>query len=437
MMNSFEEMWEKICGDLKTELDNEVAFDIWIKPLKLVFVDDENVTFTCPKWKIEMINKKYSPVISKLWSENLGFDVNIRLLEEKQKEESDGADSNGAADITSQVYTFENFIVGSSNNMAFSASKRVANTPGLVAFNPLFIYGNSGLGKTHLLNAIIQKMRENNSSSNIIYTTSEDFTNELIICIDSKNTDAFHNKYRNCDALLVDDIQFIAGKERTEEEFFHTFNTLVKDGKQIILTSDKKPNEIPKIEERLRTRFESGLICDIQPPDFETRVAIVKNKAEYFNLEMPSDVSFFIAENIKNNIRQLGSAVKGIYAYCDINGIKTPTIEIAKEALKDILITSLPVAVINENIIDKVSETFGVTKEQIRSEKRDAKINEARQVAMYVIHEITDQSQQAIGEIFGRNHSTVNNSFKNVQKKINSDIKYKNLIGDIIKNING
>lgn len=436
-MNSFEEMWEKICEELKIELDNEVAFDIWIKPLKLVFVDGENVTFTCPKWKIEMINKKYSPVISRLWSKNLGFDINICLLEETQKEESGENEDNVTSDITMQEYTFDNFIVGSSNNMAFSASKRVANTPGLVAFNPLFIYGNSGLGKTHLLNAIIQKMKENNSNANILYTTSEDFTNELIICIDSKNTDAFHNKYRNCDALLIDDIQFIAGKERTEEEFFHTFNTLVKDGKQIVLTSDKKPNEIPKIEERLRTRFESGLICDIQPPDFETRVAIIKNKAEYFNLEMPSDVSFFIAENIKSNIRQLGSAVKGIYAYCDINGIKTPTIDIAKEALKDILITSLPVSVINENIIEKVAETFGVTEEQIKSEKRDSKINEARQAAMYVIYEITGQSQQAIGAIFGRNHSTVNNSFKNVQKKMNSDIKYKNLIGDIIKNVNG
>lgn len=435
-MNSFEEMWEKICSELKAELDNEVAFNIWIEPLKLVCVDSENVTFTCPKWKIEMINKKYSQVISRLWSKNLGFDVNICLLEETQKEDTKD-NSTDFSDFTSQEYTFDNFIVGTSNNMAFSASKRVANTPGLVAFNPLFIYGNSGLGKTHLLNAIIQKMKENNSNTNILYTTSENFTNELIICIDSKNTDAFHNKYRNCDALLIDDIQFIAGKERTEEEFFHTFNTLVKDGKQIVLTSDKKPNEIPKIEERLRTRFESGLICDIQPPDFETRVAIVKNKAEYFNLEMPSDVSFFIAENIKNNIRQLGSAVKGIYAYCDINGIKTPTIDIAKEALKDILITSLPVSVINENIIDKVAETFGVTVEQIKSEKRDSKINEARQAAMYVIYEITGQSQQAIGDIFGRNHSTVNNSFKNVQKKMNSDIKYKNLIGDIIKNVNG
>ncbi|MCH5169944.1 MAG: chromosomal replication initiator protein DnaA [Oscillospiraceae bacterium] len=436
-MNSFEEMWEKICDDLKTELDNEVAFEIWIKPLKLVFVDGENVTFTCPKWKIEMINKKYSPIISKLWSKHLGFDVKICLIEETQREETKENNGNSLTDMTTQDFTFDNFIVGGSNNMAFSASKRVANTPGLVAFNPLFIYGNSGLGKTHLLNAIIQKMKENNSTANILYTTSEDFTNELIICIDSKNTDAFHNKYRNCDALLIDDIQFIAGKERTEEEFFHTFNTLVKDGKQIVLTSDKKPNEIPKIEERLRTRFESGLICDIQPPDFETRVAIVKNKAEYFNLEMPSDVSFFIAENIKSNIRQLGSAVKGIYAYCDINGIKTPTVEIAKEALKDILITSLPVSVINENIIEKVAETFGVTEEQIKSEKRDSNINEARQVAMYVIHEITGQSQQAIGAIFGRNHSTVNNSFKNVQKKISADIKYKNLIGDIIKNVNG
>lgn len=436
-MNSFEEMWEKICDELKTELESEVAFEIWIKPLKFISIDGESVTFTCPKWKIDMISKKYSPIIKEIWSKNLGFDINVCLMEEVEKKDESKNDDSKYSDITSPVFSFDNFIVGSSNNMAFSASKRVAENPGLVAFNPLFIYGNSGLGKTHLLNAIIEKMKEKNNNANILYTTSEDFTNELIICINTKNTDVFHNKYRNCDALLIDDIQFIAGKESTEEEFFHTFNTLVKDGKQIVLTSDKKPNEIPKIEERLRTRFESGLICDIQPPDFETRVAIIKNKADFLHLEMPKEVSFFIAENIKSNIRQLGSAVKGIYAYCDINGIKTPTVDIAKEALKDILITSLPVSVINENIIEKVAETFGVTEEHIKSEKRDAKINEARQVAMFVIHEITGQSQQAIGDIFCRNHSTVNNSFKNVQKKIDSDIKYKNLINDIIKNVNG
>lgn len=436
-MNSFEEMWEKICDELKTELESEVAFEIWIKPLKFISIDGESVTFTCPKWKIDMISKKYSPIIKEIWSKNLGFDINVCLMEEVEKKDESKNDDSKYSDITSPVFSFDNFIVGSSNNMAFSASKRVAENPGLVAFNPLFIYGNSGLGKTHLLNAIIEKMKEKNNNANILYTTSEDFTNELIICINTKNTDVFHNKYRNCDALLIDDIQFIAGKESTEEEFFHTFNTLVKDGKQIVLTSDKKPNEIPKIEERLRTRFESGLICDIQPPDFETRVAIIKNKADFLHLEMPKEVSFFIAENIKSNIRQLGSAVKGIYAYCDINGIKTPTVDIAKEALKDILITSLPVSLINENIIEKVAETFGVTEEHIKSEKRDAKINEARQVAMFVIHEITGQSQQAIGDIFGRNHSTVNNSFKNVQKKIDSDIKYKNLINDIIKNVNG
>ncbi len=432
-------MWEKICEELKTELESDVAFEIWIKPLKFISIDGENVTFTCPKWKIDMIQKKYSPIIKQIWSKNLGFDINVCLMEEVENKEEKKEEKSDSKydDITPPVFTFENFIVGSSNNMAFSASKRVAENPGLVAFNPLFIYGNSGLGKTHLLNAIISKMKEKNKDAKILYTTSENFTNELIICIDSKNTDVFHNKYRNCDALLIDDIQFIAGKERTEEEIFHTFNTLVKDGKQIVLTSDKKPNEIPKIEERLRTRFESGLICDIQPPDFETRVAIIKNKADYLHLEMPSDVSFFIAENIKSNIRQLGSAVKGINAYCEFNGHKTPTVEMAKEALKDILITSLPVSVINENIIEKVAETFGVTVEQIKSEKRDANINEARQVAMYVIHEITGQSQQAIGAIFGRNHSTVNNSFKNVQKRINSDIKFKNVINDIIKNVNG
>jgi chromosomal replication initiator protein len=227
----------------------------------------------------------------------------------------------------------------------------------------------------------------------------------------------------------------IAGKTQTEEEIFHTFDTLIKEGKQIVLTSDKPPREIPKIEERLKTRFESGLLCDIQPPDFETRVAIIKDKANALHFDLPIDVCEFIAENIKSNVRQMGSAVKNLYAYCSFNDV-LPTVEIAKDILKDILVTSLPIGVVIDNIIEKVCFTFGVTSEQLKSERRDANINNARQAAMYIIREITGLSQDEVGKVFGRNHSTVNSSLKNVQQKMSSDSKYRNVINEIIKNIN-
>ena len=343
--------------------------------------------------------------------------------------------SSQSSNIKSEKFTFNNFVVGPSNKFAYTASLRVAENPGSV-FNPLFIYGNSGLGKTHLLNAIIEKIKSNNPDAVIVYTTSEDITNDLYFAIQTKTTHDLHQKYRTCDALLIDDIQMIAGKTQTEEEIFHTFDTLIKAGKQIVLTSDKPPSAIPKIEDRLKTRFESGLLCDIQPPDFETRVAIIKDKSNALRFELPIDVCEFIAENIKSNVRQMGSAVKNIYAYCSFNNV-TPTIEIAQDVLKDILISSQPVGVVVDNILEKVSFTFGVTPEQLKSERRDANINNARQAAMYIIREITDLSQDEVGKVFGRNHSTVNNSLKNVQKRIDSDSKYKNLINEIIKNMMG
>ena len=259
--------------------------------------------------------------------------------------------------------------------------------------------------------------------------------NDFYFALQIKTLHDFHNKYRSCDALLIDDIQFIAGKVQMEEEIFHTFNIFISEGKQLVLTSDKPPREIPKIEDRLITRFESGILCDVQPPDFETRIAIIKDKASLLRFDLPMDVCEFIAENIKSNVRQMGSAVKNIYAYCSFNDV-IPTVDIAKDILKDILITSQPIGVVVDNIIEKVSFTFGVTAEQVKSEKRDSNINSARQAAMYIIREITNLSQEEVGKVFGRNHSTVNSSLKNVQQKMSTDSKYKNLINDIIKNIN-
>lgn len=438
-MNSYNEFWEAVRNYCKENM-NSIAFNMWIEPLKLINFGADRVTVASPAFKIDLIMTKYRHLIEEAFYNVMGFNVELELIpfesvpKDVSPENDDKNNNISFQNIDEQGLTFNNFIVGSSNKFAYTASKRVAENPGSV-FNPLFIYGNSGLGKTHLLNAIIEKLKSDNENADIVYTTSENFTNELIFCLQTKTTYDFHNKYRKCDALLVDDIQFIAGKTSTEEEFFHTFDTLIKAGRQIVLTSDKPPNAIPKIEDRLKTRFESGLICDIQPPDFETRVAIIKNKANMLRFNIPDDVSNFIAENIKSNIRQMGSAVKNIYAYCTFHD-KEPTLDIAKEALKDILITNLPVSVVIDNIIEKTAFTFGVTPEQIKSERRDANINEARQAAIHIIHEITGLSQQAIGNVFGRNHSTINNSLKNVQIRMEKDSKYKNLINEMIKNIN-
>lgn len=438
-MNSYNELWEAVRSFCRENM-NSIAFNMWIDPLNLIKIEAERVIVSAPAFKIDLIMTKYKNFIEDAFYNVMGFNVGLEIIPEENipKEnsiiETENASGSNLSNIENAKFTFNNFIVGPSNKFAYTASLRVSENPGSV-FNPLFIYGNSGLGKTHLLNAIIEKLKSNNLDANIVYTTSENLTNELVFALNTKTTHDFHHKYRDCDALLIDDIQFIAGKNQTEEEVFHTFDTLIKAGKQIVLTSDKPPSAIPKIEDRLKTRFESGLLCDIQPPDFETRVAIIKDKANYLNFLLSDDVCFFIAENIKGNIRQMESSVKNIFAYCSFNNV-TPTIDIAKDVLKDILITSQPVSVIVDNILEKVSFTFGVTPDQLKSERRDANINGARQAAMYIIREITDLSQDEVGKIFGRNHSTVNNSLKNVQQRLSSDSKYKNLINEIIKNIN-
>lgn len=436
-MNSYIEFWEPVRTYCKENM-NSIAFNMWIDPLKLIKIEADRAIVSAPGFKIDLIMTKYKSLIEEAFYNIMGFNVELEIIPEenvpKENPESISDSSSHGSNLKNEKFTFNNFVVGPSNKFAYTASMRVAENPGSV-FNPLFIYGNSGLGKTHLLNAIIEKLKSNNPDAVIVYTTSEDITNDLYFAIQTKTTHDLHQKYRTCDALLIDDIQMIAGKTQTEEEIFHTFDTLIKAGKQIVLTSDKPPSAIPKIEDRLKTRFESGLLCDIQPPDFETRLAIIKDKANYLRFELPDDVCSFIAENIKSNVRQMGSAVKNIYAYCSFNNV-TPTVEIVKDILKDILITSLPVGVVIENILEKVSFTFGVTPEQLKSERRDANINNARQAAMYIIREITGLSQDEVGKVFGRNHSTVNSSLKNVQQKMNSDPKYKNLINEIIKNIN-
>ena len=331
-------------------------------------------------------------------------------------------------------YTFERFIVGSSNKFAHAAALAVSQRPA-AENNPLFIYGNSGLGKTHLLNAIQIEIHKNHPDYNIVYVDCEKFTNEIITAVKMATTEQFRQKYREADVLLIDDIQFLAGKESTQEEFFHTFNTLHNAGKQIVLASDRPAKEIKSLEERLRTRFEWGLTADVQPPDFETRVAIVKRKAELLHLDLPEDVAEFIANHLKNNIRQLEGAVKKLNAYYMLEGIQ-PVISVAQNAIKDILNETQPVPVTIEKIVGEVSRTFNVSPADIRGTKRNANVASARRVAIYILREVTGMSMEEIGREFsGRDHSTIVYSLKTMERDMKNDQHLRETVSDIIKNV--
>ena len=408
-MESLQDMWQAVCDySVKYLGVNDGALKLWFEPISIKEFDGQNVLLSVNnKFLYDYIVKLYKDLINQAFNAVVGFEVNVDIILEtnddkefKEVTEKNEPSSRALGD------SFENFVVGKSNNYAYAAAKSVAENPGK-SYNPLFIYGKSGLGKTHLLKAIENEMRKRNPQANIIYTTCENFTNDLVYHIRTKNTYEFHNKYRNADALLVDDIQFIAGKESFEEEFFHTFNALTEYGKQIVLTSDSPPNELQILQDRLKQRFEWGLMADIQPPDFETRVAIIMNKADQYDVRLSNEVVEFLASELKNNVRQLESAIKKLKAICSLTDSE-PTLETAKEAIKELTNYSQPIAVINSKIIDNVSNTFGISSENIMSEKRDKPIKDARQTAMYIMREITGVTLEDIGTYFGgKSHSTV------------------------------
>ena len=385
-----------------------------------------------------IVRDRYTPLLKEALAAVLGFDVEVELVVPAAAPEKPAPEPEKPAPVSAPSgkydFTFENFIKGPSNQFAYAAAQAVASNPS-GAYNPLFIYGQSGLGKTHLLNAIQVEIKKNHPDFNIVYVDCEKFTNEIITAIREGNTESFRQKYRAADVLLVDDIQFIAGKESTQEEFFHTFNTLHNAGKQIVLASDRPAKEIKSLEERLRTRFEWGLTADIQPPDFETRVAIIRRKAELFNLDMPDDVAEFIANHLKNNIRQLEGAVKKLNAYYMLEGIQ-PVIGVVQNAIKDILNETQPVPVTIEKIIGEVGRTYNVTPAEIRGMRRTANISSARQTAIYVVREITGMSMEDIGKEFGgRDHSTIVYSLKSMENNLNNDRHLKETVEDIIKNV--
>ncbi len=434
-MDSFKEAWGIICEYCRQNL-TEVAYKTWIskiEPVRLDFSEGKAILMVPAEFHRQTLTRGYMQLLNDAFASVFGEGIQIcfTVPDEIVTREPEQNDISVDADYE---FTFSSFIVGSSNKFAHAASLAVATNPG-GSYNPLFIYGNSGLGKTHLLYAIRNEIHRTNPEKIIQYVKGDDFTNELIEAIRLNSASDFRNKYRKSDVLLVDDIQFIGGKESTQEEFFHTFNSLYEAKSQIVLTSDRPPKEIKTLEDRLKSRFESGLIADIQPPDFETRIAIIKRKAELLEMNLPDDIVEYIATRLKTNIRQLEGVVKKLKAQSQLYGEKV-TINVAQKTISDILNNDQPPPLTVEKIIDEVARTFGITSDDIRSSKRNSNISNARQIAIYAVREITDLSMNLIGEEFGnRDHSTIVYAIKQIEKNMTKDPKLKATVEDIIKNI--
>ena len=432
-MESFTEAWNLICDFCKNRI-TEVAFTTWIsriEPVTLDFTQGTAILKVPNDFHRQTLERCYTSLLTEALDEVFGPGLKVKFVipEDLGQQKEERFQSN-----TDYDYTFDTFIVGPSNKFAHAASIAVATKPASL-YNPLFIYGNSGLGKTHLLYAICNEISFRHPQMNILYIKGDEFTNEMIEAIRHGTTQEFRQRYRKADILLVDDIQFIAGKESTQEEFFHTFNSLYESKRQIVLTSDRPAKDIATLEERLLTRFEWGLTADIQPPDFETRLAIIRRKAELLDITIPENVCEYIANRLKNNIRQLEGTVKKMKAYHLLNG-QAPSITTAQAAISDIINNDQPTPFTVEKIIEEVARTFGVTSDEIRSAKRSANISKARQMAMYVVREITQLPTEAIGNEFGgRDHSTVVYALQQMEKNLQKDSKIKATAEDIIKNI--
>ena len=435
-MDSFTDLWKLIIPSVIDEI-GETPYDVWIKPIVPVeLTSDEAVIKVASDFCRKVISGRYSQSIKNAILNITGLDVNIKIITNDESGVSEIKETKEEED-DSFDYTFDSFVVGSTNRFAHAAAQAVSNNPGK-AYNPLFIYGPSGMGKTHLLFAIRDKILKDHPDMNIVYIKGDEFTNDLIEALgrDRHELSDFRKKYRYADVFLMDDIHFIAGKEQTQEEFFNTFNSLHQENKQIVLTSDRPPRDIKTLEERLRTRFESGLLADIQPPEFETRIAIVKRKAAQYNMELPDDIAEFIATKVKSNIRQLEGVVKKINIMCLIDKEK-PSVNIAQNAIKDILSDNEPMENKIEKIIQEVARAFNVQPQDIYSKKRTANLSLARQVAMYCVREVTNLAYDAIGKQFsGRDHTTVIYAVQQITDKIKVQSDLKSTIDDIIKNVN-
>lgn len=460
-MNEVKEKWPEIIEHLRVEHELlNVSFNTWIKPLKVYDVIDDTAYILVNKdSSVEYIDKKYRLPLMVCIAEITGKEYEIQFVSEdddKLNEIHNASIDNGQKKKTKSLaekaglnpkYTFDTFVVGGNNNFAHAASLAVAESPGEV-YNPLFLYGGVGLGKTHLMHSIAHFILDKNPKKKVLYVTSETFTNELIDALRNGKTAGnesamlnFRDKYRNIDVLLIDDIQFIIGKESTQEEFFHTFNHLHTLGKQIIISSDKPPKDIETLESRLRTRFEWGLIADISSPDYETRMAILQKKIELDHLQkynIKNDVLDYIAANVKSNIRELEGSLNKLIALYKLNNNNNPIdIALAAEALKDIISSDNRREVTPELILDIVADHFGITVADLKSKKRDSEIAVPRQICMYLMRTMTDTALKGIGAVLGgKDHSTVKYGVEKIAKDIESDEMMANTINIIKKKIN-
>ena len=443
-MENYNDLWQSVLAYCKERMTG-TAYDLWLSKIEIIGFDNSGATLLFSNEFIKSTTAdRYGDLISEAFEKVCGFPVEINYTSPMDTAASKKDDPKDLENFKNDILTFENFIVGPSNKFAYTAAKAIAADPGgqlskgnsLTNYNPLFIYGNSGLGKTHILNAINYEVNKNFPEMKVVYVKSEEFANEFISCLGKRSVDEFHEKYRNnIDVFLVDDIQFIAGKTSTEEEFFHTFNALVDNGKQVVLTSDRPPKEIHTLADRLKSRFVSGLLADIQTPEYETRCAIIKRKAELLDFEIPDNVVNYIAERIKSNIRQLEGTTQKLHAMY-IYSNEPPTISLAQTVIKDIVQSTQPLPITINRIVEEVSRTTGVSVEDIYSKKRTSNISSARKMCIYIIRERTGMSYADIGKEFNNmDHSTVLYNIQKMDQLLKNDSSLNSKVLDIINNI--
>ena len=456
-MEELKQKWDLIIQTLKEDYDiTDMSFRTWIKPIQVYSVVGDKITLLIPEnnndgdgkglsynMRVGYIERKYLAAITLTIAEIMGREYDVTLMssidkekiDKKQKQKDTFASKNNNIQNLNPNYTFETFVIGNNNNLAHAASLAVAETPGEV-YNPLFIYGGVGLGKTHLMQAIAHFIIKTKPELKVLYVTSETFTNELIDSVKNQKNSEFREKYRNIDVLLIDDIQFIIGKESTQEEFFHTFNALYQDRKQIVISSDRPPKEMETLSERLRTRFEMGLPVDIQIPTYETKMAILNKKAELGGYDIPYEVKDYVATHIKSSIRELEGALTKLSAFAKLSS-NPITVEFAEEALKDLISPDSRREITPELIIDIVAEHFNIKSEDILSQKRSADIVYPRQIAMYLCRQMTTNTVQSLGKAFGnRDHTTILHGADKINKMVISDENTKSTIDILIKKIN-
>ena len=435
-MNSVADVWDNVLQQLKGEL-SETTIATWFDELEAVDIRGNTFLLHCSNdFKKGYIESLFMKNIKASLHDIFSTDFEVQILDDQAFAEFNGGETHRQSDrFTSAEFTFETFVVGPSNKLAYAASMAVAEHPAQ-NYNPLLIYGDSGLGKTHLLYAIANVIRRNDPKAKIVYIKGDDFINEFIELIRAGRGNEFRAKYREADLLLVDDVQFVAGKEQVQNEFFHTFNTLYESGKQIVLTSDRPPSEMTLLDDRLRTRFEWGLLADGTPPDFETRIAIIKNKAALLGMELPDKITVYIAQNVTANVRQLEGTINKILAYKDLLGNDTNE-ETVTRAIQDMLRRSNEYIPTPESILEYISKYYSLEESVIRGQQRIRDAVSARQIAMYLIRSMTNLSLDEIGKVFdNRDHSTVLYSIQQIEKKMKKDPAFAETVKEIKTNIN-